>query len=215
MKKIKKEGIYLYGAGLHGAVLSDLMLRDRYNIISFIDDNLNKKYLNGIPVSIFDPNTMKDVMISFGNIDNIQHKITLHQKLKKYDIRYPNYIHPSTIISRTSKIGIGNQIFPRVVINHESKIGNFIILNTGSIIEHNCDIGDYSSISPGAVLCGNVKIGTGTFIGANATIINGITIGDNTVIGAGSTIIKDVPSNVISVGCPSKVIKGRNNRNII
>ena len=32
-------------------------------------------------------------------------------------------------------------------------------------------------------------------------------IGDNTVIGAGSVVTKDIPSNVIAVGTPCRVIR--------
>mgnify|MGYP002518592180 CR=1 FL=1 len=35
----------------------------------------------------------------------------------------------------------------------------------------------------------------------------GVTIGDNTVIGAGSVVTKDIPSNVIAVGNPCKVLR--------
>ena len=33
------------------------------------------------------------------------------------------------------------------------------------------------------------------------------TIGDNTIIGAGSVVTKDIPSNVVAVGNPCKIIK--------
>ena len=35
----------------------------------------------------------------------------------------------------------------------------------------------------------------------------GVTIGDNTTIGAGSVVVKDIPSNVVAVGNPCKVIR--------
>ena len=35
----------------------------------------------------------------------------------------------------------------------------------------------------------------------------GVTIGDNVVIGAGSVVTKDLPSNVVAVGNPCKIIK--------
>ena len=35
----------------------------------------------------------------------------------------------------------------------------------------------------------------------------GVTIGDNTVIGAGSVVTKDIPSNVVAVGNPCKVLR--------
>ena len=52
-----------------------------------------------------------------------------------------------------------------------------------------------------------VKIGNRSWIGANTIILPGVTIGDNTVIGAGSIVTKDIPSNVIAVGSPARVIR--------
>ena len=36
---------------------------------------------------------------------------------------------------------------------------------------------------------------------------NGVTIGDNTVIGAGSVVTKDIPSSVVAVGNPCRVMR--------
>lgn len=52
-----------------------------------------------------------------------------------------------------------------------------------------------------------VHIGKNCWIGAGAVILPGVTIGDNTVIGAGSIVTKDVPSNVVAVGNPCKVLR--------
>lgn len=38
-------------------------------------------------------------------------------------------------------------------------------------------------------------------------VLPGVTIGNNTIIGAGSVVTKDIPSNVVAVGNPCKVIK--------
>ena len=35
----------------------------------------------------------------------------------------------------------------------------------------------------------------------------GVTIGDNVVIGAGSVVTKDIPSNVVAMGTPCKVVR--------
>ena len=43
--------------------------------------------------------------------------------------------------------------------------------------------------------------------GANVVVCPGVTIGDNVVIGAGSVVTKDIPSNVIAVGSPCRVIR--------
>ncbi len=52
-----------------------------------------------------------------------------------------------------------------------------------------------------------ITIGNNVWIGGNTTILPGITIGDNTTIGAGSVVTKNIPSNVVAVGNPCKVIK--------
>lgn len=52
-----------------------------------------------------------------------------------------------------------------------------------------------------------VHIGRNCWIGAGAIILPGVTIGDNTVIGAGSVVTKDIPSDVVAVGNPCKVMR--------
>jgi acetyltransferase-like isoleucine patch superfamily enzyme len=52
-----------------------------------------------------------------------------------------------------------------------------------------------------------IRIGNHVWIGKNATILKGVTIGDNCVIGMGSVVTKDIPSNCVVVGNPSKIIK--------
>lgn len=52
-----------------------------------------------------------------------------------------------------------------------------------------------------------IKIGKNCWIGAGVIIVPGVTIGDNTVIGAGSVVTKDIPSNVVAVGNPCRVLR--------
>lgn len=52
-----------------------------------------------------------------------------------------------------------------------------------------------------------VRIGNRVWIGAGSVILPGVTIGDNTVIGAGSVVTKDIPSGVVAVGNPCRVLR--------
>ena len=52
-----------------------------------------------------------------------------------------------------------------------------------------------------------IHIGSNCWIGAGVIILPGITIGDNVVIGAGSVVTKDLPSNVVAVGNPCRVLR--------
>lgn len=86
-------------------------------------------------------------------------------------------------------------------------------------------IGDYTMIAPNVTIATAahplsaeereknmqynrpVKIGKRCWIGAGAIILPGVTIGDDTVIGAGSVVTKDIPSGVVAVGNPCRVMK--------
>jgi len=52
-----------------------------------------------------------------------------------------------------------------------------------------------------------VHIGRNCWLGAGVIIVPGITIGDNVVVGAGSVVTKDIPSNVVAVGNPCRVLR--------
>ena len=52
-----------------------------------------------------------------------------------------------------------------------------------------------------------VHIGRCCWIGAGAIILPGVTIGDNVVVGAGSVVTRDLPSNVVAVGNPCRVLR--------
>lgn len=52
-----------------------------------------------------------------------------------------------------------------------------------------------------------VHIGKNCWIASGVVILPGVTIGDNAVIGAGSIVTKDIPSDVIAVGNPCRVLR--------
>jgi len=55
-----------------------------------------------------------------------------------------------------------------------------------------------------------VTIGRNCWIGAGVVIVPGVSIGDNVVIGAGSIVTKDIPSDVVAVGNPCRVLRAVN-----
>ncbi len=57
-----------------------------------------------------------------------------------------------------------------------------------------------------------VHIGRNCWLGAGVIVLPGVTIGDNTVVGAGSVVTKDLPSNVVAVGNPCRVLREINDK---
>ncbi len=52
-----------------------------------------------------------------------------------------------------------------------------------------------------------ITIGNNVWLGGDVKILGGVTIGDNSIIGTGSIVTKDIPSNVIAIGNPCKVLR--------
>ena len=204
--------IVILGAGGQGKVVLDILKKNNYHVIGFIDDDKNKKgkLINNVKVlgNFLDINKTKKnidgIVIGIGD-NNIRSDYFL--KIKKLNLKIVNAIHPNTIISENVKIGKGVIIVGGAVVNTNVKIGNNVIINTGAIVDHDCVLGDNSQICPGVNLAGNVKIKKNAFIGTGAVINPGICIGENSIVGSGSTIIRDVPKNVVVVGMPGKIIK--------
>lgn len=102
-----------------------------------------------------------------------------------------------------------------VYINHNSVFLDCAKIEIGedTFIGPNC--GFYTAIHPinakdriqGLEWAKPITIGKGVWLGGNVTVLPGVKIGDRAVIGAGSVVTKDIPSDVVAVGNPCKVIR--------
>jgi maltose O-acetyltransferase len=52
-----------------------------------------------------------------------------------------------------------------------------------------------------------ITIGDNVWLGGGAIVLAGVTIGENTVVGAGAVVTKDLPTNVVAVGNPARVVR--------
>ena len=66
---------------------------------------------------------------------------------------------------------------------------------------------DVSTRNSGAEYAYPITVGDNVWFGAGVTVLPGVTIGSNVVIGAGSIVTKDIPSGVVAVGNPCKVLR--------
>ena len=105
--------------------------------------------------------------------------------------------------------------------------GRFVYVNFGCtfVDDTHIYVGDYTQFGPHVVLAtaghpilpelrkkgyqynAPIRIGRNCWLGANVSVMPGVTIGDNVVIGAGSVVTKDIPSNVIAVGNPCRILR--------
>ncbi|MFL0197546.1 gamma carbonic anhydrase family protein [Clostridium sp. WILCCON 0269] len=96
---------------------------------------------------------------------------------------------------------------------------NHIYVGKGSNVQDNCtihtskddnptEIGEYVTIGHNSIIHGG-KIGDYSLIGMGSIILDNAEIGSETIIGAGSLVTKNkkIPSGVLCMGSPAKVIR--------
>ena len=106
-------------------------------------------------------------------------------------------------------------------------MGDFFFANYNTVIQDGAKVkfGDYVFIAPnctfttaehaidpemrknGVEIAKPITVGNNVWIGAGSVVLAGVSIGDNSVIGAGSVVTRDIPSNVVAVGVPCKVLR--------
>ena len=213
-RKMKK--VRIYGAGGHSQVIREVLEEDGYEITATFDDkpsgrHFASKNVNSGARKILEEFQHKGdpVIIAVGiNADRSEIAAFLR-------CDYEKVIHKSTIIDKTSKIGIGTVVFAGAIIQPNTVIGKHVIINTAASIDHDNIIGDFAHISPKAALCGHVEVGEGSHIGVGAVVIPKVKIGKWCTIGAGTVVLNDVPDYSTIVGNPGKIIKTKKLKKVI
>ena len=126
-----------------------------------------------------------------------------------------SHVMAGSKIGKNVSIGQNCFIGENVEIGNNVKIQNNVSLYDGVIIKDNVFIGPSAVftnvIKPRSEYPTNKKysgtlINNGVSIGANATIICGTVLGEYCFVGSGAVVTKDIPSNALVVGNPSKII---------
>ena len=128
----------------------------------------------------------------------------------------PNLENDCTILSPfTADYGCYCRIGHDTFINHNAYLmdGGGITIGHHYFIGPNC--GMYTATHPvlaeernqGLEKALPIVIGDNCWIGGDVTILPGVTIGSHTIIGAGSVVTKDIPSHVIALGNPCRVLR--------
>ena len=130
----------------------------------------------------------------------------------------------------TAEIGDGCYIEPPFHANWGGRhvhFGNHVYANFNLTLidDTHIYIGSHTMIGPGVIIAtaghpvlpilreqkyqynAPIHIGSNCWLGAGVIVLPGVTIGDNTVIGAGSVVTKDIPSDVVAVGAPCRVMR--------
>lgn len=210
---MKVKNIVIVGSGGFAKEVEWLLERinqsqKRWNLLGFIDDHLKSERVIGNDSFVVNAETELYVAIAIGNSE--KRKQLCEKYRMNLNIKFPNLIDPSVIMSRSVHMGIGNIICAGCIMTREIIIGDFNIINLDCTIGHDACIRSYVTLNPSVNVSGNVYIGNESNIGTGTQIIQGIKIEDNVIVGAGAVVIKNVLRGSTSVGNPAKTIKCTN-----
>lgn len=198
------------GASGHGKVVADIAECCGWDDIVFFDDAWPTVTTNGIWPVIGDSNALINRLTDFDGaivaIGNNKIRAEKTRCLIELSANVVSLIHPSAVVSRHSKVGLGTVVMSNVAVNAFSYIGDGVILNTGCSIDHDCIIENFAHISPGVCLAGGVKVGRESWLGIGCSVIQLISVGQSVMVGAGAVVTTSLPDNAKAIGVPAKSI---------
>jgi sugar O-acyltransferase (sialic acid O-acetyltransferase NeuD family) len=211
---MKSLRIFVYGAGGHGKVVADILISNKEKrFAGFVDDRerLTGTEVIGYPVLgngdwLPKQKSKHPVAVVWGVGNNCRRR-QLAQCFRGSDIQILTAIHRAAVVAVSAELGRGTVVMGGAAINSEARIGEGVIVNTGAIVEHDVEIGDYAHVSPNASLGGASRLGPVSHLGLGAVILPGVSVGSESIIGAGAVVLRDLPSEIVAVGVPARILR--------
>lgn len=203
--------VYVVGAGGHGSVVIDALLRMEVRVAGIVDPRLAPdSAIFGVPVvggdAWLDQCDPAKVLLANG-VGRTPHESARQELFERLERRGFGFIavrHPSAEVGRDATLGDGSQVMAGAVVQCRARIGRNTVINTRASVDHDCTVGDHAFVGPGATLCGDVSIGSGAFLGAGAIVLPGVAVGERAVVGAGAVVARPVADGVRVRGVPAR-----------
>ncbi|WP_374463646.1 acetyltransferase [Chryseobacterium sp.] len=207
--------IAIIGSGHLGQqILHHIHTDTEDKVIGFFDDFQEKgNTIKNLPVlggmnnimTSFEQNLFDELIIAIG----YKHLTFKKQIFKQFKNTIPFYtfIHSTTIVDSSAKIGAGTIVYPNCMIDQHVEIGENILINISCSIAHDSVIGNHSFLSPSVSIAGFVTISELCILGINSTIIDNISISENVQLGGGTVVIKNLDTSGLYVGNPARFIR--------
>ena len=205
------EPVVVIGAGGHGKVVVSTLLAAGIRIPCVLDDDREKwgSEIFGVPVRGPVSDGVGSGRVGVLGIGRNGERKRIAEAL---NLDWATVIHPHAWVHPSVSLGAGSVVFAGAMIQPDTVIGRHVIVNTGAMIDHDCEIGDYAHVAPGVKLSGGVRLGEGVFLGIGSCAIPSVQVGEWTTVGAGAAVVSDLPSEVIAVGVPARVLERKGNR---
>lgn len=153
----------------------------------------------------FQQNIFDEIVIAIG-YKHLEFKKQVFEDFKN-KVPFYTFIHSTSIVDSSAKIGQGAIIYPNCMIDQEVTIGDNVLMNISCTISHDSVIGNHCFLSPSVSMAGFVQIGELCIIGINSTFIDSINISQKIQLGGGTVVIKNLDTPGLYVGNPARFIR--------
>jgi sugar O-acyltransferase (sialic acid O-acetyltransferase NeuD family) len=205
------ERIFLIGAGGHGLVVLDALLRagqpvDSVSVMDESAERVGKKLLDYTIERLYEDADLSAhrFHVCIGN--NIARE-RMFGRIAAYGATPQTVIHFASIVAASATIGENVFVAATAVVGPSATVGAGAIINHSAIVDHDCCVGRFCHVAPGVTLGGNVRMGARVFLGAGVNVLPGVTIGEDVIVGAGAVVTADVPPGTTYVGVPAHRIR--------
>lgn len=204
--------IIVIGAGGHGRVVADALLRAGEPVAGFVDSDAAKhgRSIAGLPVlggdDYLDTVAARGCLLAngIGSVSSTAQRRDVYQRMQVRGFRFTAVFHPAAVVARHVELDEGVQIMAGAIVQPGARIGANTIVNTGAIVDHDCRIGAHCHLAPGCVLSGAVELGDQCHVGTGACIRQGIVLGPKTLLAAGAVAVVDDAGDATLIGVPAR-----------
>jgi sugar O-acyltransferase (sialic acid O-acetyltransferase NeuD family) len=182
-------------------------------LLGHLDDNaaLHGTEVDGVPVlggcDLVRELPDARVVVCVGNPRDYAARARLVRRLVLPANRYATVIHPTAVVSATSRIGPGSVLLAHCVLTAAVRVGAHVAVMPHVVLTHDDVVEDYVTIASGVRLGGGVRLARGSYVGAGALVREGTAVGAGSLIGMGSTVLGDVPPGEVWAGSPARRLR--------
>lgn len=210
---------YIYGCGGLGSETMDILednirhaiLVADHNCI-FVVDGVGELNIDGYDVIDF-KDTLEGSKITIA-VGEPSTRKKLLEKVRQQKLVLTSVISRHAFVSNTAFIDNGVIVAPFVSIQAHAHVEENVAINTQAIIGHDVRVKAGSVISSQVNLGGSCIIDERSYIGMGALVIEKVSIGSESVVGMGSVVYKDIPSGVIALGNPARVVRRNEDKKV-
>jgi len=201
-------------AHLGQQVLHHIRTDTNDKVVGFFDDFQEKGNLvKDVPIlgntsdiiDSFKQDVFDEILIAIG-YKHLEFKKQVFEYFKN-KVPFYTFIHSTSIVDPSAKIGQGTIIYPNCMLDQDVKIGDNVLVNISCTISHDSIIGNHCFLSPSASLAGFVQIGELCIIGINSTLIDNVKISQKIQLGGGTVVIRNLDTSGLYVGNPARFIR--------